>query len=241
MHDGTTTGSPLVPDHISTLCEDASVGVRDDLRAEVREVLGPAARSHGFKGTSPTWRRSTPSGDWAIVNLQSARSSSASSVRCVLNTSVAPEPWLRWTRVQMGAAMPKAIPESMGLYKQRLLPSNTPDGNEGWWQVDSLRRVPQVVDDMQAQLERQGWPVLCRLLERDEMLDRVRQGDLGFWRKENVPGYFATAEALLLMDAGPSRALDEQLALVRATSTAAQVESADRFVRWVRQQAESAT
>ncbi len=73
------------------------------------------------------------------------------------------------------------------------------------------------------------------------MLDRVRQGDLGFWRKENVPGYFATAEALLLMDAGPSRALDEQLALVRATSAAAQVESADRFVRWVRQQAESAT
>jgi hypothetical protein len=137
--------------------------------------------------------------------------------------------------------MPKAIPESMGLYRQRLCPSNTPDGNEGWWQVDSPRRVTQVVDDMRAQIERQGWPVLCRLLEPDAMLDQVRRGDLGFWRKANVPGYFASAEALLLMDAGPSAALDEQLALVRATSTAAQAESADRFVRWVRQQAESAT
>ena len=187
------------------------------------------------------WRRSTPSGDWAIVNLQSSGSSTAGAVRCVLNTSVAPEPWLRWTRVQMGTAMPKAIPESMGLYQQRLFPSSTPDGNEGWWQVDSPRRVPQVVDDMRAQLERRGWPVLSRLLERDAMVDRVRRGDLGFWRKANVPGYFATAEALLLMDAGPSPALDEQLALVRATSTAAQAESADRFIRWVRQQAESVT
>ena len=217
------------------------MGVRDDLRAAVRDVLGPSARSHGFKGTSPTWRRATPSGDWAVVNLQSSRSSSASSVRCVLNTAVAPEPWLRWTRVQMGTAMPKAIPESMGLYKQRLGPSNTPGGNEGWWQVDSRRRVSQAVDDMRAQLERQGWPVLNRLLERDAILDQVRQGNLGFWRKANVPGYFATAEALLLMDAGPSPALDEQLALVRATSSATQAESADHFVRWVRRQAELAT
>ncbi len=162
-------------------------------------------------------------------------------MRCILNTSVAPEPWLRLTRAQMGTAMPKAIPVSMGLYQQRLGPSNTPDGNEGWWQVDSPRRVTQVVDDMRAQLERRGWPVLSRLLERDAMVDQVRQGDLGFWRKANVPGYFATAGALLLMDAGPSPELDEQLALVRATSTAAQAESTDRVVRWVRKQAESAT
>ena len=217
------------------------MSVRDDLRAAVRDALGPAARSHGFKGTSPTWRRTTPSGDWATVNLQSSGSSSASSVRCVLNTSVAPEPCLRWTRVQMGTAMPKAIPESMGLYQQRLSPPSTPDGTDGWWQVDSPRRVGRAVEEMRAQLERQGWPVLGRLLERDVMLDEVRRGDLGYWRKENVPGYFATAEALLLMDAGPSPALDEQLALVRATSTAAQAESTDRFVQWVRHQAEAAT
>src|SRR6476661_8757428 len=118
--------------------------MRDDLRAAVRDVLGPAAHSHGFKGTSPTWRRSTASGDWAIVNLQTSTSSSANSVRCVLNTSVAPEPWLRWTRVQMGTAMPKAVPESMGLYKQRLCPSNTPEGEDRWWRVDSPRRVTTV-------------------------------------------------------------------------------------------------
>jgi hypothetical protein len=141
----------------------------------------------------------------------------------------------------MGTAMPKAIPESMGLYQRRLSPSNTPDGDEGWWRVDSPRRVPQVVDDMRAQLERRGWPVLTRLIERDAMVARVRRGELGFWRKTNVPAYFATAEALLLMDAGPSPALDEQLALVRATSTAAQAESTAHFIHWVRQQAESAT
>ena len=132
------------------------MSVRENLRTAVRDVLGLTARSHGFKGTSPTWRRTTPSGDWAIVNLQSSTSSTASSVRCVLNTSVAPEPWLRWTRVQMGTAMPKAVPESMGLYRQRLLPSGTPDGTEGWWQVDSPHRVDRVIDDMRAQLERRS-------------------------------------------------------------------------------------
>ena len=217
------------------------MSVRENLRTAVRDVLGPTARSHGFKGTSPTWRRATPSGDWAIVNLQSSTSSTASSVRCVLNTSVAPEPWLRWTRVQMGTAMPKAVPESMGLYRQRLLPSGTPDGTEGWWQVDSPRRVDRVIEDMRALLERQGWPVLSRLLDRDAMMAQVRRGDLGYWRKEFVPGFFAVAEALLLMDAGPSSALDEQLAIARAKSTSRQAESVERFEDWVRDQAKSAT
>jgi len=215
--------------------------MREDFRAAVRDILGPAARSHGFKGASRTWRRTTPLGDWAIVNLQSSTSSTASAIRCVLNTSVAPEPWLRWTREQMGTSMPKAIPESMGLYRQRLHPSGTPDGPDRWWQIDSPRRVDRAVDDMRAQLEEHGWPVLTGLLERDAMVDRVRRGQLGFWRKELVPRFFAVAEALLLMDAGPSAALDEQLAIARATSTAAQAESTDRFEEWVRLQAESAT
>jgi hypothetical protein len=141
----------------------------------------------------------------------------------------------------MGPAMPKAIPESMGLYQQRLYPSGTPDGTERWWQVDSPRRVGPAVDDMRAQLERQGWPVLSRLLDRAAMVDQVRSGRLGSWRKEHVPGIFAVAEALLLMDEGPSPALDEQLAIARATSTALQAQSAERFERWVRGQAKSAT
>lgn len=96
--------------------------VQEALKIALRDVLGPCARSYGFKGTDPTWRKSTASGDWAVVNVQSSSFSSAEHLKCVINLAVAPEPWLRWSRVKLGPGMPKSVTESLGLYRERLHP-----------------------------------------------------------------------------------------------------------------------
>ena len=76
--------------------------LRDSLRAALRDLVGPVARAHGFKGSAPNWRRSTDLGDWAIVNVQSSRYSTREYLRCVINLSVAPEPWLAWRVASKG-------------------------------------------------------------------------------------------------------------------------------------------
>jgi hypothetical protein len=106
------------------------VTVQEALKVALREMLGPSARIHGFKGAAPTWRKSTVSDDWAVVNVQSSSFSSAEHLKCVLNLAVAPEPWLRWNRVKLGPGMPKAVTESLGLYRERLHPAGTVPGQD---------------------------------------------------------------------------------------------------------------
>lgn len=67
------------------------------------------------------------------------------------------------------------------------------------------------------------------------MLRQLRTGDLGFFRQPSYALYFARAEALMLMDGGPSQELDEQLRL--AGGEASTVESVQHFHRFVREQA----
>ncbi|MBK9725395.1 MAG: DUF4304 domain-containing protein [Actinomycetales bacterium] len=57
---------------------------QDALKAALRDVLGPAARDRGYKGSAPTWRKSSAAGDWAVVNVQSSMFSSARELRCVV-------------------------------------------------------------------------------------------------------------------------------------------------------------
>jgi hypothetical protein len=64
------------------------------LKAALRDIVAPAARTHGFKGSAPNWRRASAAGDWAVVNVQSSQYSSSGAVRCVINLAVAPAPWL---------------------------------------------------------------------------------------------------------------------------------------------------
>ena len=215
---------------------------QDVLRSALRDVLAPAARLQGYKGSSPTWRKSNTSGDVAVVNVQSSSGSTSNELRCVVNVAVVPEPWLRWERERLGAGMPKSIGESFGLYRDRLHPSGTPAGADGWWEVGaSAQAATEAVSDMVTQLELRGWDELDRMLTRDGMLAKVRAGDLGFARRQYFALLFARAEALLLMDDGPSEALDELLASALEGASPAQRESAMRFEDWVRRQAAAAT
>ena len=211
------------------------------LRGALRDIVGTAARSRGYKGSAPTWRKSNTAGDWAVINIQSSSWSTSDQLRCVVNLAVAPEPWLRWEREHLGAVVPKAVTESLGLYRERLHPSGTPAGTDGWWEVDAdTQSAFGAASDMVAQLRESGWHVLDRMLAPGGMLEQVRNGDLGYIKREIFGVVFARAGALLLMDKGPSVELDEQLDYALEHVTPQQREHALRFDSWVRQQARAA-
>jgi hypothetical protein len=216
------------------------VTAQDALKAALRDELGPSARIHRYKGSTPTWRKSSTSGDWAVVNVQSSSFSSAEHLRCVVNLAFAPEPWLRWMAESLGAGMPKSVSESLGLYRKRLHPEGTPHDTDGWWDVFDPKSAHQAVADMNAQLDRSGWPVLERMFSRDAMMARLRDGDLGLMKRSNFEVYFARAEALLLMDDGPSVTLESRLDYALNNVTQSQAEHAHRFDAWVRAEAAKA-
>lgn len=210
--------------------------VQEALKVALREVLGPSARIHGFKGTAPTWRKSTPSGDWAVMNVQSSSYSSAEHLKCVINLAVAPAPWLRWSRVKLGPGMPKSVTESLGLYRERLHPEGTSPGHDVWWEMTDAVSATSAVADMVFQLDVAGWPVLDRLLRPESMLEQVRTGSLGNWKRSSSAVLFARAEALLLMDGGPSPELHERLQFALENCMPQQMENALEFDACVRHQ-----
>jgi hypothetical protein len=59
------------------------------------------------------------------VNVQSSLSGTAEQLKCVINLSVAPFPWLDWLNSSMGS-VPKSITASLGLYRDRLHPTGSP-------------------------------------------------------------------------------------------------------------------
>ncbi|MEV6891912.1 DUF4304 domain-containing protein [Kribbella sp. NPDC051137] len=210
---------------------------QEALKVALRNVLGPNARSHGYKGSAPTWRKSNASGDWAVVNVQSSSWSTAERLRCVVNLAVAPEPWLRWQRERLGAGMPKSVTEYLGLYRERLHPAEAPAGTDGWWEVRDAESAVSAATDIVAQLEHAWWPVLDRLLTPGGMLQQVGNGDLGYMKRPNHGVFFASAGALLRMDQGPSDALEADLQTALDFCMPEQKENAEQFDAWVREQA----
>lgn len=210
------------------------------LKAVLLDHMGPVARRHGYQGSSPTWRKASALGDWAVVNVQSSSFSSSEHLRCVVNLAFAPEPWLRWQAESLGARTPKSVSESLGLYRDRLHPEGTAAGVDGWWDVFDEDSARMAVADMQVQLDRAGWSVLEAMFSREAMQARVRDGDLGMMKRANFGVFFARAEALLLMDAGPSDELESQLAYALSNVMPSQLDNAKRFDAWVRAEATKA-
>jgi hypothetical protein len=206
------------------------------LKAALRDVVGPAARTAGFKGSGTTWRLSNRLGDWAVVNVQSSSWSTSESLRCVINIALAPAPWLEWERESIGS-QPKAINESLGLYRDRLHPTGTPAGTDGWWEISSDRDAQVAASDMVEQLGKRGWPTLTRLLDRQALIDTIRAGDLGYMKAEHFGVFFARAEALLIAENGPSPCLEELLNRASAGAMPSQSENAAMFAQWVRARA----
>ncbi|MGW1067600.1 DUF4304 domain-containing protein [Streptomyces aureus] len=206
------------------------------LKAALRDIVGPAARTAGFKGSGSTWRLTNSQGDWAVVNVESSSSSTSRSVHCVISVAVAPAPWLDWMRESLGS-LPKSINESLGLYRARLHPNGTPAGRDWWWEISSERDARAAAADMVVQLADHGWPTLTRLLDRQALLDSIRAGDLGHMKSGHFDVFFARAEALLIAEDGPSTRLDELLDHATTNAMPAQKANAEKFAAWVRSRA----
>ncbi|MEU4088709.1 DUF4304 domain-containing protein [Streptomyces aureus] len=206
------------------------------LKAALGDIVGPAARTAGFKGSGSTWRLTNAQGDWAVVNVQSSSSSTSRSVRCVINLAVAPAPWLDWMQESLGS-LPKSVNASLGLYRARLHPNGTPAGRDWWWEISNERDARAAADDMVVQLADHGWPTLTRLLDRQALLNSIRAGDLGHMKAGHFDVFFARAEALLIAEDGPSTRLDELLDRATTNAIPAQKANAEKFAAWVRSRA----
>jgi hypothetical protein len=210
---------------------------QEDLKIVLRDIVSPAARTGGFKGSGTTWRRTNDLGDWAIVNVQSSSWSTRDSLRCVVGVALAPKPWLDWQQQSLGR-LPRSIPENLGLYRQRLHPTGSPDDTDAWWEIDGSGSAQTAAEDMVERLNADGWPFLSRLLDRSAMIQQIRDGELGHVRRSfGYRGYFARAEAVLLSERGPSDELEALLTVAVDDAMPAQREHAEAFAEWVRMRA----
>jgi Domain of unknown function (DUF4304) len=217
------------------------VSATDALKFVLREVVGPALRPEGFKGSGPTWTLTAPNSDRAVVNVQSSQFSSKTEVRCMVNIAVVPEPWWAWQVFHQGKAMTKSPKEYHGLWRQRLQPSSggQPRGSEVWWSIRDQATAREAAADIVSQLRTDAVPLLQRLLERDAMLAAVRAGDLGFITGQSSPAFFDRALAVLLADQGQSAELDALLARFLAEQDENLKSFNESFVPWLTARAAS--
>jgi Domain of unknown function (DUF4304) len=174
------------------------------------------------------------------VNVQSSAWSTAEEVRCVINLSVAPSPWLDWLNTS-SVSLPKSITEPLGLYRDRLNPTGSPAERDMWWQVHDDVDAQEIAHDMVVQLEARGLPRLLNLLDRENLLAVVRAGHLGFFKSSNFDVYFKRAEAVLIADRGLTPELEQLLDYDIAHSSPTQKQNAEMFAAWAHSRALLAT
>ena len=188
------------------------------LRLGLKEILAPAVRAVGYKGSGITWRKANAQGDLAIVNVQSSMFSIATRLDCVVNLSLAPAPWISWLNHRQ-TRQPKSVGESYGMYRRRLHPTGAAPGIDTWWEITRADAAADAVRDMTAQLADDGLPMLERLLDRSNLLAAVRAGDLGDFSHasgDSFDPFAARCEIVLLADAGDSDEVESLLARLAA-------------------------
>ncbi|WP_394552532.1 DUF4304 domain-containing protein [Agromyces sp. MMS24-JH15] len=206
------------------------------LRTALKEILGPAVRAAGYRGSGTTWRKANEHGDLAIVKVQSSMFSSAGLLPCVVNLSLAPTPWVDRI-LEKAVRRPKTIGESYGMYRRRLHPTGAPPVIDTWWEITSEDAAADAVHDMVAQLRADGLPTLDRLLDRSNLLATIRAHDLGFPadpEEADLTPYFLRCEALILADEGDRAGVDRVLADLAAHPEPPD-QQPDGFAEWVRE------
>lgn len=155
------------------------------LSVALSQIVAPALRRHGFKGSGKTWRRRNELGDLAIVNVQSATSSTPVQVRCAINLAMAPFHGLRGLGTCCTRKCPKT-PARPGACTGIGSMQPIPRGNGKCGGHPDTRRCGRCSFGMVQKLEVEGLPARLPLFERDKLLtagemmgpvDRVRAED----------------------------------------------------------------
>ena len=195
-------------------------------RTMLRDIIGPALRRHGFKGSAPNWVLVADNGDRAIVNVQSSAWNSADEVRFYVNLAVVPSPWWSWAQHESPELAGKKPKQQHGLWQQRL------EETQPWSVVDDAS-AQNCGADVVDKLEHQAIPVLRRLIDRHEMIASIRAGDCGEIRGPDDQIYFDRALAIVISDNGPSQELDQLLAQLAAEENPHATTENQEIVAWI--------
>ena len=234
--------SPARPTGASTLLFYAwrTLNAQNALKVALNEFVGPAVRDAGFNGSGKTWRRVNGHGDWAIVNVQSSAWSTSEELRCVINISLVPQPWIAWTSHLLDQEVPKTPGEASGLYRDRIHPTGSPANTDTWWTARNEADAGAVARDMVLRLTTDALPLLANLLERPKLLESLRNKDLGMVRGAGWDLHFMRAEAVLRAEEGMSPTLEELLDDIDRHSGEKLRTNAERLISWVRSRAAAA-
>src|SRR5262245_21823215 len=104
---------------------------QDRFREVLRSSLAPALRDHGFAGSGQDFSRRFGH-EWAVVNVQRSRSSSADEVHFTVNLGVACPAALAEDGIPEDVAPPEVLCHSRVRIGQLL-----PGGRDTWWTIGS--------------------------------------------------------------------------------------------------------
>lgn len=210
------------------------------LKSALKKIVGPVVQDAGYKGSGNTWRRVNERGDWAIMNVQSSSWSTSEELRCIVNISVAPQPWLAWTSHLSGQEMPTAPREASGLYRNRIHPTGSPSHEDIWWTIRNESDAEAVAADMVERITVEALPILANLLDRSNLVESLRKKDLGMIHGANWDLYFMQAEAILRADDGMSSQLENILKNIDQQSGSKLRGNVASLAGWVRSRAADA-
>jgi hypothetical protein len=203
------------------------VTAKENYRMMLRDIIGPALRQHGFKGSAPNWVLVAEDGDRAIVSVQSSAWNSADEVRFYVNLSVVPKPWWSWEQHGSPELEGKTPKEQHGLWRQRL------EETQPWMVVDEAS-AQNCGADVVTQLDNEAIPVLHRLVHRHEMIASIRAGECGEIRGPGYQIYFDRALAILISEEGPSQELDQLVSQLAADEHPYAAARNKEIVAWIR-------
>jgi hypothetical protein len=201
------------------------------LKEALAGIVAPAMRSAGFKGSGKNWRRFNNLGDVAMVNVQSSAWSTQDEVRCVINLAMSPRPYLAWFAHRCHMEIPKNPGHTWGIYRDRLDASEPGADRETWWTIGTPSEAETTARDMARKLATEGIPALSALLDRQRLLQTLREGRSGFGKES----WLKRCEALLLADNGPSPELDRILDDLSGRAPGER-KPPDDFETWIRAQ-----
>lgn len=210
------------------------------LKSALKRIVGPVVREAGYKRSGNTWRRVNERGDWAIMNVQSSSWSTSEELRCIINISVAPQPWLVWTSHLSGQEMPTAPKEASGLYRNRIHPTGSPAHEDTWWTIRNESDAEAAATDMVEKITVEALPILANLLDRSNLVESLRKKDLGMIHGADWDLYFMQAEAILRADEGVSSQLESILKNIDQQAGAKLQSNVESLVTWVRSRAAEA-
>lgn len=214
--------------------------VATQLEPVLKEFVTPVMKAAGFRKSGKTYRLGPARGDQALVNFQSTLMDFGSTTAFYVNVAVVSRARFEFHNLDTPAGIDREPTVAWGLLRDRLWPPSdveirrpetSPFRSEIWgFGNDDEDRARRCGQQLAAELGETWLPWLTRMLDRPTLRQFLRDP------ASEVPTMTLTgpwADAFLLLDDGPSPALDQALAEMKTAG----LEVADEFLPWATERA----